>query len=213
MNKLIMIMLAVTSPLAIYAMNEEKQATQTIVNEVPAIINQDLTYEKHPALPEAFYQKKVASFISAHGLVRGTEVEKTLLRFISDKYKEINDNKPTQPLIDQLKNKLITVEGPGLLAASGVIAASILKAYALLCHNVMEAAARKILGVRKSSLPHDTDETWSLTAVSDDQYNNAARQNYTIESFIIGKLREESKCHQLYFDTLYPELKHFDVKA
>ena len=149
MNKLIMIMLAVTSPLAIYAMNEEKQATQIGADDAPATINQDLTYEKHPALPEAFYQKKVASFISAHGLVRGAEVENVLSRFISDKYKEINDGKPTQPLIDQLKNKLIIVEAPGLLAASGVIAAPILRAYALLCHNVMEAAARKILGVRK----------------------------------------------------------------
>ena len=58
----------------------------------------------------------------------------------------------------------------------------------------------KFLVYAKSSLPHDTDETWPLTAVSDDQYNNAARQNYTIESFTIGKLHEESKCHQLYFD-------------
>lgn len=200
MNKLIMTMLIATSPLAIYGMNEEKQAPEKVISDAPAVINKDLTYEKHPALPENFYQKKIASFISAHGLVRGTEVEKTLSRFISNKYKEIYD-KPTRPLIEQLNGNAIIITGPA------VIAAPILRVYALVCHDIMEAAARKILGVRKASLPHDADETWPLTAVSDDQYNDAARKNYTIESFTIGKLREESKCHQLYFDTLYPELK------
>lgn len=194
-------MLIATSPLAIYGMNEEKQAVQAVISDAPAAINKDLTYEKHPALPENFYQKKIASFISAHGLVRGTEVEKTLSLFISNKYKEINDNKPTRPLIEQLEGKTIIVGGPA------VIAAPILRMYALLCHDIMEAAARKVLGVRKASLPHDTDETWPLMAVSNDQYNAEARKNYTMESFTIGKLREESKCHQLYFDTLYPELK------